>query len=167
MNFLEKDLEEIIFNKFGEENGLKELAASGLVMPTRRRYERQKRIGGYGVADILGISYAKDEDGDVNYYIDVYELKKDKIGTSAFLQAVGYCKGIQRYLISRGIDKWRIHTNIVLIGKSIDTSDNFIYLTDILNCSNMFLLRFYTYEYDFDGIKFVIQKNYSLINEGL
>ena len=159
MEFLEKDLEEIIFNadKY-------ELAERGLWLQSGKLF-RQLRIGKYGVADLVHAYFEYDQIDANNYirpklYVNVIELKKDKIGISAFLQAVSYLRGIQRYL-NRKHHMFDIELEITLIGKSIDESGSFSYLPALLNN-----VSFYTYSYDFDGIRFEYHSGYKLIDEG-
>jgi hypothetical protein len=73
MDFLEKDLEEIIFNA-----NLSELEERGLRMELQRK--RQFRIGNYGIADIVGFERPYYHTHFKNHRkgsITVYELKKD------------------------------------------------------------------------------------------
>ena len=159
MEFFEKDLEEIIFT--ADKN---KLANRGLDL-TEGKLFRQKRIGKYGVADLIHAYFDYEEIND-NFYvksvlhINVIELKKDKIGISAFLQALGYLKGIQRYFEEKKVD-YMVEYNITLIGKSIDTSGSFPYLTDIFDS-----VSFYVYKYNFDGIYFYRESEWKLIDEG-
>lgn len=164
--FLEKDLEEIIFKSDKEELHDRGLWAYGKML-------RQVRIGNYGIADLITI-YRPSEDGPrvkIPGNIKLYELKKDKIGIGAFLQAVGYMKGIQEYL-----KKHRPHIleeynfSICLIGKKLDTEGNFCYLTDLFTANEYEASRcdieFYTYQYDIDGIRFKMESDYALTNSG-
>ena len=153
MKFLEKDLEQIIC-----ESGMDELRKRGLGIAGK--LFRQVRIGNYGIADLITVRRP--------YYVDplnitIYELKKDTISISAFLQAVGYAKGIQRFMDNRYPDIDYIMT-IALIGHDIDTSGNFCYLPEIVtgHCE----LQMYTYDYKVDGVQFVKHNNYKLVEDG-
>lgn len=178
MKFLECDLEEIIYKTYQEKPN--ELIRRGLY-DLNGKMKRQLKIGNYGIADLITIERCegfyydvlRDIDVDGEKYalcdatinskiiITVYELKKDKIGISAFLQAVRYTKGIQDYFDKRGLFKRiRIEYKIVLIGKEIDLSGSFCYLKDIFNN-----IEFFTYDYDFNGIYFT-QSSYSLSQKG-
>jgi len=158
MKFLEKDLEEIIFTEQREA-----LLKCGLKLPKRLR--RQIRIGNYGRADIIGFE-SSNVIGINRLEITVYELKQDKISVSAFLQAVGYAKGIQSYLNKKGSDFYtRSRINIVLIGKEVDNHSSFVYLPSLLD-GHYFSLRLYTYELGINGLIFKEHNNYSLVNEG-
>jgi len=169
MNFLEKDLENIIWESDNEKLQNKNLPIEG------KKY-RQLRIGNYGILDLMTIS--KDYIWcDIKYKtvpcidITVYELKKEKVGISAFLQAVKYCKGIQSYIKTKGYEgHYKIH--IVLSAKEVDLNSDFIYLTDLFNHKYSDSLRkinsvsFYSFSYDIDGIIFKKHENYDLIQNG-
>jgi len=148
MNFLEKNLEDIVFET---DNDL--LHSRGLYVFGNKK--RQVRIGNYGIADI--ISWYRLEG---RLFINVLELKKDKISIDTFLQAIGYVQGIKQYLIRRGFTH-DVSFKIKLIGKEIDTSNTFCYLPDIYPS-----IELITYSYDFDGISFRNKQGFSLVNEG-
>lgn len=164
MKFLEKDLEEIIFNS---DNDL--LNERGLCLC--KKLKRQLKIGNYGIADLIGFTrpfydYSKGskiliEDGR----IQIIELKNDKINVSAFLQAINYLKGIRSYLRKRNFHTYNYIFEIVLIAKNIDKDSSFIYLTDLVQSEN-FEITYYTYDYKMDGIFFNLESGYSLKEEG-
>jgi hypothetical protein len=167
MNILEKDLEEIIHNSSSEELYERGLYLSGKSI-------RQLRIGGYGISDL--IFYRREYFFDYNdrgvfgmtstLIITVCELKKEKAGISAFLQAVRYTKGIKSYLDKRGFKNYKLE--IVLIAKEIDNSSDYIFLTDIIKSES---LRFvndisnYSVKYCLNGLSFNLERGYKLINE--
>lgn len=177
MNFLEKDLEQIIYEADKELLAEKGLRVNGKLL-------RQVRIGNYGIADLVSIQrpyqhtfFGYQEKG----LITIYELKKENISVSAFLQAIGYAKGIMRWMEQHpkkikclNIENYDI--NIVLIGKNIDKSSEFIFLNDLLDVSHIgnspiihkpFLsVEMFTYEYDINGIYLKQHKGYKKINEG-
>jgi hypothetical protein len=167
MKFLEKDLEAIIFEtdkEFLNGRGLKCAFGDSI-------YKRQVRVGNYGIIDILQIDRIQYGYYPGSYLIfTVYELKKNQISVNTFLQALRYCKGISRYLESRGFSKDYVF-RINLIGDSIDIGD-FIYLTDMIlttepPCSESIdSVDYYTYEYLADGIYFKRHSEYSLKDEG-
>ena len=169
MKFLEKDLEQIIF-----ESGRDSLEEKGL--PMNGKLFRQLRIGNYGIADLVTFTRPSYEGPNREYFvpgvITVYELKKDHIGIASFLQALNYVKGIQSYLISKKKQSQYI-INLTLIGKSVDTTGSFCFITDMLGiesyCSELYsngVISFMTYNYTLDGLKFEIQSGYELTNEG-
>lgn len=166
--FYENDLEEIIYTADREV-----LEDRGLFIPNGRLF-RQLRIGNYGIADLVSVSKSKTPDGDAYIDIEVIELKEDKIGLSAFLQAIKYVKGIHSYLSdNRLFDRYKL--GMCLIGSSMDVSGTFCYLPDLIGDSNVFspynngnidLFRVYTYEYKIDGIYFQDQRGFKLDDEG-
>ena len=175
MNFLEKDLEQIIYEADKELLAEKGLRINGKLL-------RQVKIGNYGIADLVSIQrpfrdtiFEYQEKG----LITIYELKKDNISVSAFLQGIGYAKGIMRWMEQHpkklkclNIENYDI--NIVLIGKNIDKSSEFIFLNDLLDSTHIgfviqkpFLsVEMFTYEYDINGIYFKQHIGYKKINEG-
>lgn len=166
MDFLEKDLEEIIFNA-----DRKELSKRGLTI--KGRLKRQLRIGSYGVADLVSLEVKRyqnfAESGfDYRLNITVYELKKDRIGISTFAQAMNYVKGIESYLMERYKSvflDWRV--KVVLIGREIQKEGSFIYFPDLLYTKDQEqFLQNYTYSYNELGIYFDQHSLYTLTNEG-
>jgi hypothetical protein len=162
MQFLEKDLEQIIFETRNEDLQEKELYISGVK-------KRQLRIGNYGISDIVTIQrpqyYPKQSDGHGGFYVEpltitVYELKQNKISVSAFLQVIRYAKGIKSYLSKRNL-KIDYELNICLIGKEIDLSSELIYLTEFIDT-----LSLITYNYGIDGISFKYHNGFKLKEEG-
>ncbi len=166
MKFLEKDLEEILFKQLTEDKN--SLFRDGSEFYDRsRKYFRQLRIGNYGIADIVGYKkpyfHSHKHKGARHHScheITVIELKKDNVSLSAFLQAVKYCKGIKRYFDSRGI--YNVKLKIILVGREIDTSSDLVFLPDIFS-GDIYL---YTSDYDYDGIKYSIIRDYCLRKEG-
>ena len=163
MKFLEYDLEEIICKTSNDK-----LFDRGL--PLHGRKFRQQRIGKYGIADLITVSkFSGSPFQDPALVITVYEFKKDKVGISAFLQAVGYAKGIERYFSKRKkITKYNVIIRIRLVGRYIDTDSTFAYLADLIP-SNYYgdFLSVYSYSYDIEGLTFKKEQNYSLIEEGI
>jgi len=163
MNFLEKDLETIIFETSNEK-----LDKRGLCLYGKKI--RQLRIGNYGVCDIVCISreiknvieqYDWDKFHVFKYptlLINIIELKKDEISANTLLQAIRYCTGIESYISKR--TDINLEFSITLIGKTVAGGD-FIYSPSIIENLNI-----YTYEYGYDGIKFKSHHGYKLSNEG-
>lgn len=164
MKFLEKDLEDIIWESNNEKLEKKGFSIKGKKI-------RQLRIGNYGISDIITV------EKQYNKYclepfllITVFELKKEKAGISAFLQALRYCKGIKTYL---EIKKPNINFNfkIVLCAKEIDTNSDYIFLCDFIKehhvkYSSLISIENYSYVFDLDGIIFKKESNYDLTNNG-
>ena len=161
MSFLEKDLENIIWESDNEK-----LREKGLEIYGKKF--RQIRIGNYGVADLITVDRRKDcFDGNF-LNITVYELKKEKAGISAFLQALRYVKGIESYL-KKYKPNLIFKLNIILCAKEIDTKSNYIYLTDFIFSEDYYSLcsvENYSFNYSIDGINFIVERDYRLINEG-
>jgi hypothetical protein len=164
MNFLEKDLENIVW----EADNIK-LQQKNL--PIEGKKIRQLKIGNYGISDIVTYERQYLEFSETSPYlkITIYELKKEKIGISAFLQSLKYAKGIKTYM-----EEYRSNIdftiNIVLCAKDIDLSGEFIYITDLMYSFENFgfinKIDFYTFEYLIDGINFIKHENYNLTHKG-
>jgi hypothetical protein len=158
MEFLEKNLEDIIFKT--SSNDLQE---RGLYVRGKRY--RQLRIGNYGIADMVTINKAYLE--DTHYPIPVinitiFEFKKNFIDTDTLLQASRYVKGIQRYFdIHNKFLNDIVNFKIVLVGKNISKGTDFTFLSDFIED-----LRVFTYDYNFDGIKFIEHSGWYLTEEG-
>lgn len=170
MKFLEKDLEDIIWEASNErlqENGLD---ISG------KKY-RQLRIGNYGIADIVSITkpyyheyFKKHQKG----IITIYELKKDKISVSSFFQAIGYLKGIKTYLESKG-KSHLFNFQICLVGRELDLDSTVCYLPDIfmndvtdvdLDLDSVTSVQLFKYSFYIDGLIFDECRDYNLKNKG-
>lgn len=164
MKFLEKDLEEIIWNADKELLSERGLTLSG-------NLKRQLRIGNYGIADLVNFErpyYRYENNQRILFdpgFIQVIELKNESISISAFLQAIRYLKGIKSYLGKRNFDIRDFHFIITLIGRKIDTNSDMIFLPDIIQ-SEKISVEIYTYSYDIDGITFNEECFYKLQNEG-
>lgn len=164
MNFLEKDLENIVWEadniKLREKN-----------LPINGKKIRQLKIGNYGVCDILTYDREYLDFCETSPYlrITIYELKKEKIGISAFLQSLKYAKGVKAYMEEHkpNID---FTIDIVLCAKNIDLSGEFVYITDLIHSYQNFgfinNIDFYTFEYLIDGINFIRHSDYNLIHKG-
>ena len=147
MDFLEKDLEEILYSTPQEliiNNGLRCFSYSKIYI--------QFRISAYGIIDLLTIEYKNN-----TFYIKVYELKNNKIDTEAFLQILGYIKGVYtayNEIIGRYNNKREVNIQGILIGRKIDTSTNICFLPLITP-----VVHIYTYNYEFNGILFTKVRN--------
>ena len=162
MTFLEKDLEQIIF-----ETPKEKLQEKGLVI--KGKLLRQIKIGNYGIADLISFERNTSIDKDIEYFwqsirITVYELKQQKINLNAMAQAARYISGIQKYFETKNKlsnISFDIDYNIVLIGKDIEMNGDFVYLSDFINN-----VRLTTYSYDVDGIRFENNSGYFLRDTG-
>ena len=157
MEFLEKNLEDIIFNTSSAN-----LQKRGLIVYGKRY--RQLRIGNYGIADMVTIQHHPGNEIEHRHIdINVFEFKKNKLDLNSLAQACRYIKGIQLYLEKR--KKFQdifIKYNIVLVGKTLEYTGDFLYLCDYIQDD----LDVYTYDYDFDGIKFTNQYGWVITNDG-
>lgn len=170
MEFLEKDLEEIIYLSDKESLSDKGLHLSGTL-------KRQLRIGNYGISDLVEFNrpyyhpyHKKMMKGEVN----IIELKNKKIGVSTFFQALNYLRGIKSYLETRRLDS-NYNFRITLIGREFDSSSSFCFLGDLFHndlCDTHIddfsktSVELYTYSYSLDGLKFESISNYDLTNKG-
>lgn len=146
-NFLEKDLEQIIFETDNDY-----LCDRGLNI-CGKKY-RQIDLSPYGIPDIITF-----ERPFQNYQaiITIWEFKKDTIGVNTFLQALRYAKGV-KYLLEKNrpfFNKIECEFKICLVGKNIELTGSFCFLPDIF--TNVSL---YTYEYKYDGIDFKDHSDY-------
>lgn len=139
MNFLEKDLEDIIFENDNDLLCERGLPISGIKM-------RQVNLGDYGIADLLTVERVPELN---TLAVTVYELKKGKINTDALLQLSRYITGIKEYLIHRG-SKCRVNIRGILIGDQIDTKTDFTFLYNLLED----IVSAYSYNYELDGMYF-------------
>lgn len=146
MEFLEKDLEQIIF-----ETDNATLVERGFLINGKKI--RQLRIGNYGIADIVTFWRTSDI-----IYFEVFELKKDEISIRTLLQAYNYVKGIDHYLKLRG---FKTKFYITLVGRKIDTSTSFCFLPDLIDNLSCFI-----YNFDINGLKFTNCSDFNLINTG-
>ena len=170
MKFLEKDLEQIIYEADTDSLNEKGLFVTG-------KCYRQLRIGGYGVADLVYVdrpAYCKSAKRHMNGKITIIELKKDKVSVSSFFQALNYVKGIQRYLEKRRpINDHLFHFEICLIGKEVDKNSSLVYLPDIFGKEllefdeTQTIVTLYEYDYTFNGINFNSLNGYILKHEGI
>lgn len=155
MDFLEKDLEQIVFEQLKSLDGCKKLRSLGLPVAYNPFVFRQPRIGDYGVADI--VSFNRE-----HKLITIYELKNKSIDMRTLLQAGRYLKGIKRFIEHRGYNSCDYSIDIVLIGRYLST-DDWVYLFDgIVENTHVF-----TYDYSISGIKFnnAAPYNYKLTKE--
>ena len=171
MEFLEKDLEDIIFHATHEQLRNRNLYIRG------KKY-RQLKIGNYGIADLVFIQrpfFHPYEKHLTKGVITIFELKKDKIGLHTFDQLIRYANGVKFYLQKRGLIG-HYDISLIAIGKTVDLSSSFCYLPNLLNqdiSENKIgytepIIKFeaFTYLYDFDGIKFNEIYDYQLKNNG-
>lgn len=157
MDFLEKDLEDIIYETSQTKEGRNILKARNLPIRSHGKMYRQIRLGAYGIADLvdIGIDYVIDKcDRSRSLSVEIIELKKDLIDYKALGQSCRYFRAAKDMVNSMvdniKFDEYYFH--ISLIGSGIDNSDNgsFLYLyNEISDFADIF-----TYKYKLDGIFF-------------
>lgn len=163
MKFLEKDLEQIIW-----ESDKEVLSERGLLL--NGKLKRQLRIGNYGISDLVHFKrpvFVYEEKRKFliqEGVIEIIELKNDKISVSAFMQAIRYLKGIKRYLEKRNFPDDLYTYKITLIGKTIDLESSICYLPDLI-CNTELIVELYTYNYTINGIEFNSEYGYKLTEE--
>lgn len=145
MNFLEKDLEDIIWESQKTRDGRDKLRARGL--PIAGKMIRQFNLSEYGQIDLLTVKIYRDV-----IDITIYELKQKEVNTGTLLQACRYATGIKRLMEEKFEDilfNRSLIVNKVLIGSSLDLKSEFTYLyNEMEEC------EIYTYKYDLEGITF-------------
>lgn len=141
MYFLERDLEDILFNSQKEE-----VVKRGLYSFNHDLIFRQVRISGYGIIDLLTISFHRKSKGII---ITVYELKNKKLGSETFWQLLRYIKAIKHVLATVNLKNHYVNISGVMIGREIDLSNDFCYLPTLQSEIDIF-----TYDYNLDGMKF-------------
>jgi len=171
MNFLEKDLEEIIYLSDN-----KSLLNKGLFITGKLK--RQLIIGKFGISDLVSITkptYDLKTKRHLKGKISVFELKKENISVSSFFQALGYLRGIIHFLEKRNLD-YHFDYEIVLIGKKIDLSSTISFLPSVfknhdsgndLDALPITSVVLYTYKYGINGLEFNDCSDASLINKSI
>lgn len=164
MKFLEKNLEDIIWQNVNTEEGRMLLAERGLNIPGITY--RQVSFGSYGTADLVNFYITNSLQEKCAYYrvFTIYELKKEKVGIEAVMQAHRYKTALLQHLekvqSSRPFDDI---VRVVVIGSSIDSNSDFTFLYNYL-----FDTEIYLYDYKIDGIHFDLQeRNWHQINESM
>lgn len=158
MEFLERDLEDIIFNALMSEEGYDMLSDRGLDICYSSDHftcKRQLKIGNYGIADLVTLS--RFTGGRV--FIEVIELKRGEINMDTYIQANRYLTGIKRYIKQFNPKLMPIYST-TLIGRFVNMGDWVYLINDDEN------LKVLTYKYDIDGITFDIHRDYGLKDEG-
>lgn len=172
MKFLEKDLEDIIF-----ESDNSDLQDRGLdIFGTKKR---QVRIGNYGVADL--VTFQKPEYNTQTKLfmnppiITIYELKKGTVDVESFFQLVRYATGIKLWVqrqhacfhdfnyekgVYTGFDHGDLKFRYVLLGNRLTDYNGFKFLPEIFD------IEFYLYNYKIDGIHFRHDNGWHLTQPG-
>lgn len=158
INFLEKDLETILFEAPQEE-----ISKRGLSCFRHENIYRQITLGNYGFADIITNSFYQQSPEDMMHItITIYELKNLKVDLSALAQIARYIKGVKRLTRELGNkENIALHVSGVLIGRSLELNGDFVFLLDMMED-----IECYTYAFDYRGISFCKQSGFTMSKEG-
>ena len=138
MDFLEKDLEDIIWKAAQTDVGREELKRRGLEM--YGKIYRQVNLGGYGRCDLLTISI-----DDKNVCVHIYELKKEELSTSTLEQVLRYKRAVLDILLGK-LHNHQVSIECTIIGRSTNA-----YLERVLSAIEVDSL---IYRYDINGLFF-------------
>jgi hypothetical protein len=153
MRFIERDLETLIFETDNEK-----LNERGLLIEGKKK--RQIFIGNYGKCDLVTLT-RRPLPFSFSIDIEIFELKLELITRDSVFQLLRYAQGIRHYLDKRGfLENCELNFNYTIIAKSININDPLIFMPD------HFRIKFYTFDYKFDGIYFKRIYDYFLINPG-
>lgn len=141
IDFLERDLEDIIWDAQATKEGRMNLEKRGLSIDGKMF--RQVELGRYGRLDLLTASIFK---RTIN--ATIYELKGHKVNAQTMSQAAKYGTAIREY-VGNVYEGLNISIRYILIGRELDLRSDFVYL---YNESSLF--EIYTYSFDIDGISF-------------
>ena len=150
----EVTLEDIIYNTYtengmypeGTEAGREKLREKGLhIVGT---LHRQVQLGDYGRADLIEV-YKSDNDDLI--YVDIFELKKDRVDSTTLSQAIRY-KSALTILLRQHFPDHRVVFGYVLIGA---TEAGFLsQINGGADEDHIIPISVYTYTYGVDGIEF-------------
>lgn len=156
MDFLEKDLESIIYEASQTKEGRNLLKNRNLQLRPSGKMFRQVRLGTYGVADLVDVSieYEINECSRLrSLYVEIIELKRGVIDYSALGQACRYLTAVKELSESINHKKfYECNFHITLIGSKLDVKgdDSFVFLYNELND----VVDAFTYNYALNGINF-------------
>lgn len=154
MDFLEKDLEDILYN-----SPQKQIRHRGLYFFSYNKIFRQVNLGNYGISDLITFKRWGIHDN----LFTIYELKNKTLDASAFWQLVRYMKGFKHLLTQSNFNIKNYKLRGVMIGRTLDTKSDFCYFPTV--CPS---ITYVTYDYKVDGINFNVgDDSYCLINPGV
>jgi hypothetical protein len=145
MNFLEKDLETILWESPAE------CEARGFTMLQMAYFSKGKRfrqmqLGPYGIADLVHIYYNAHSN---QAWVHIIECKKDKVNADTYLQARRYVSGVRQAFSLSDLPTCQVNYAVILVGSSVDTAGPLSHaITEDFNCFT------YRYSYKVDGIHF-------------
>lgn len=148
MDFLEKDLGDIIWQNLKHKSGTTMLNKRGLRVfhpPAAINY-RELNLFEYGFADIVQ-SVHSDRIGEAQ--INLFELKRGKAGAAEICQLLRYKTGLKR-LISLINPELNCYIESTLVCRSFETNKDDVYLLNELQ-GNVSVVQ---YEYKIDGLFF-------------
>ncbi len=145
MDFLEKDLEDILYNS--SQNDVFPLGLHHFYFDS---IFRQVRITGYGVIDLMTLRYDNDSK---EITITIYELKNKKVSAETFWQLLRYIKAVNQVINDFNLKNHPIRVLGVMIGREIDDSNDFCFLPTL----DTNQISIYTYNYSLKGIRFKLQ----------
>lgn len=145
MNFLEKDLETILWESPSECEA-RGFSVLQMAYFGKGRRIRQMQLGPYGIADLVHVYYNPQNN---QAWVQIIECKKDKVNADTYLQARRYVSGVKQAFISSDLPRCQVHYSVILVGASLDTSGALQHvIADDINCHT------YRYSYKVDGIHF-------------
>lgn len=145
MKFLEKNLENIIYNSDPEK-----IRERGLDIYSHDHVLQQVVLGHYGKLDLVGFNTYPEEK---KVRVTVYELKLETVGMGTLTQALSYCKGIKESLLRISDAGWTIDFTVCLIGARVDIASHLKQFAEFSH-----FIHIYQYDYEFDGIHFWYRK---------
>lgn len=139
MDFLEKDLEDILFN-----SDARTIRLRGLTCFVYNHIHRQVDLKQYGIADLITIHL-----NEKHIHFHVYELKNKVLNPAAFWQIVRYIKGVQHALSKCNLKNHSLSVSGTIIGRSLDLNTDLCFLPSIMPLVSMYL-----YSYTLEGMQF-------------
>jgi len=140
MDFIEKDLGDIIWETQQTNEGRKLLSEKGLEISGKTF--RHLYLGEYGTCNLLTLKFI-----DKYPIITIYELKQKLIDVNTLMQACVYLKGVKQWVDYHY--NYDCDVDLILIGKEIQINGDLLYLYNELS-----FVKILTYEIDINGFKF-------------
>ena len=172
MKFLEKDLEDIIYEMSLTHEGCVALRKRGFYFSNWDfPFTRQLDLGRFGKPDLIQIA-GLSCGGEKMLEVNICELKRGNTSMDTFDQSLKYIRGIDYVIDELGIrDQFSsIHYSLVMVGKSHDLSDNHVYLAHMLRNDHIYI-KLLSYEFSIDkGLVFIPVGNFlpkGMANESL
>lgn len=146
MDFLEKDLEDLIYQT--PIDNLKERGYRRESLLTH--VIRQPNLGHYGKPDLVEFGWHWFSDpGMHRAFIRIVELKKGAIGLKACVQGARYRVGLMHWIREmKPFIEDDSSIEVLMIGRELDLSDNVFLMAELEH------FEFMTYSYDIDGLRF-------------